>query len=333
MNSTKLNICIALLLVIITILVLGIPSKEGNIGKLPNNTSLNQWDLNDINDILQRNGFGTVDAGDANGLMTNTIIFFTSLKSPNTVKFTKDAVTPIYGDWPKLNDGICARDDGYRSIRDLKGQPNMFDGLPGIGYAPISYDKKLEVINDASLSKIQKDAVTEFLKFKIFRDAVYDTASKATPKWYIPESVSNELSKRGHEMDRLSSMAFYDRVTEEQRHAASYEMCKSYAKNQGASVFGLQYGTWCLVGNTNDIALGTAPAPHRVYPTYGKCGPYQRFGGAWMNNLYSKPYKTSQSLYKLDSNQLSSALKILKSNGYSRMEDVIKAYMKDSDIY
>ena len=76
-----------------------------------------------------------------------------------------------------------------------------------------------------------------------------------------------------------------------------YNSCKSEAIRNGATVFALQYGGQCFIGNSNDIALGRAINTNgfKAYKLDDKeCGGRYGRGGGWSQNVYAKTNTQTQ---------------------------------------
>ena len=81
-----------------------------------------------------------------------------------------------------------------------------------------------------------------------------------------------------------------------------YNICKERATNAGATVFGLQYGNYCLYGNTNKLALGLEPDSlnNNAVAAPASCnrpGWPAGNGSGWTQMVYTKELKKS-SLYR-----------------------------------
>lgn len=127
-------------------------------------------------------------------------------------------------------------------------------------------------------------------------------------------------------------------LTKKTDHDKRYEACKAYADYKKATVFGLQYYGWCLVGNTNEAALGKKTLNGNMYNRFGTtpngtdCGAWGiPDGGGWSNNVYTK--QTSTSLYKFNSEKLATVVKKLNSQGYTDMYRILSVKANDNLIF
>lgn len=112
-------------------------------------------------------------------------------------------------------------------------------------------------------------------------------------------------------------------------HHQKYEVCKAYANYRNASVFGLQYWGWCLVGTTNEVALGNESLRGHKYTNYGKCGHLE--GAGWLNNVYARTTTKGGKQYAFDSAALNVALVKIRAQGYSDLKVVIPDNKSDNN--
>jgi len=112
-------------------------------------------------------------------------------------------------------------------------------------------------------------------------------------------------------------------------HHQKYEVCKAYANYRDASVFGLQYWGWCLVGTTNEAALGNESLRGHKYTNIGKCGHLE--GAGWLNNVYTRTTSKGGKQYAFDSAALNTALQKLKAEGYTDLNIAIPYNNADSN--
>jgi hypothetical protein len=117
-----------------------------------------------------------------------------------------------------------------------------------------------------------------------------------------------------------------------------YDQCKKFANSKNATVFGLQSGEWCLVGNTNDLALGKTDSKYRVLDksdcTRGGHESYKYPAGTghhWKNMVYTRKIEPPV-LIKFDQSKANAVLSGLRSQGYRSMEDVLRYFTFDGNI-
>lgn len=72
--------------------------------------------------------------------------------------------------------------------------------------------------------------------------------------WYSVTDITNQLTNARTIRDEATGRANQDVVGGSAQD--SYNRCKQLAINNGANVFGVQYGMECFYGNTNELALG-----------------------------------------------------------------------------
>ena len=152
MKLGKKYILVAILLIVSLISLSLSSSKEGSMS-LPGNTTIRQWDVANLNNVLQQNGISPVNPNDYNGITTRTINFFANLPEPNDVPYT-GGVETYSGEWTKRGRGVCVSDNGARSIQ-ITGdrRTDMFPGLPSLTHANLTptersnLQKKIDALN------------------------------------------------------------------------------------------------------------------------------------------------------------------------------------------
>jgi hypothetical protein len=165
MKFGKKYILVAILLIVSLISLTLISDKEGAMS-LPGNTTIRQWDVANLNSILQQNGISPVNPNDYNGMTTKTINFFATLPAPNDVPYAGGTET-YSGEWTKRGRGVCTSDNGARSIQ-ITGdrRTDMFPGLPSLNYANLRPDER-KMLED-KLAKMN-------LKTKSIHEQRYET--------------------------------------------------------------------------------------------------------------------------------------------------------------
>ena len=122
--------------------------------------------------------------------------------------------------------------------------------------------------------------------------------------------------------------------------SAGYDQCKQRANTYGATVFGLQYGGQCFIGDSNSVALGKTTNENgqtAIVLNSRFCGEPKGYGGGWSQNVYTKTPASStttpsQTYYYLESSSMDSFIKTLINGGYTDIKQALCHYLKDKNI-
>jgi len=198
--------------------------------------------------------------------------------------------TEVATDWTSVNDGVCTQDTGSRSIRDKDGTVHLFRMPTGF------YQRE-------------------------YKNGTYDTSDigavvRPGGRWTIENIGSRWRIK-------FKLWATTDDY---------YNQCKRFAESKNASVFGLQSGEWCLVGNTNDLALGKTDSQYTILNKSECTRNVNQFpagtGHHWKNMVYTRTIPTPIPR-KFDATKANAVLSSLRSQGYTKMEDVLRFFNFD----